>query len=231
MSPTRSPASTGPTKLKFPGGLMTNLDDVDQSLRQSLKRLAPIPPTSNQAPPPFSKNTAPNATQSQGGLSSFQPPPPPLHVEDKYHVGSSNYPRSPSLSEQESRFGDNGYRQRGGFHSTIPSELSRPSSPKVDCNLMVSIVNIFISMEVFEHAGDHWRQVEHSHTGDKKHRGKETRNTEGRRRETQREGDTLETGYTRKSFRDPYSLQIDTGYGSNEGEGTLLQFIGVDLRV
>ena len=28
-----------------------------------------------------------------------------------------------------------------------------------------------------------------------------------------------------------YSLQSDTGYGSNEGESTLLQFIGVDLQI
>ncbi len=58
MSPTRS---TGPTNWRFPGGLTLattdlddiNLDDVDQSLRQPLKRLAPTLPTSNQAPLPY----------------------------------------------------------------------------------------------------------------------------------------------------------------------------------
>ncbi|ROL53668.1 hypothetical protein DPX16_0239 [Anabarilius grahami] len=39
---------------------------------------------------------------------------------------------------------------------------------------------IWISVNTLE-LGDRWRWVEHSHTGDKAHRGKETRHTEERR--------------------------------------------------
>uniref|UniRef100_A0A672QPT6 USH1 protein network component harmonin n=1 Tax=Sinocyclocheilus grahami TaxID=75366 RepID=A0A672QPT6_SINGR len=84
-------------------------------------------------------------SRSPSPSPSPSPPPPARNAPSPKPKTSrsSNYPRSPSLSEQGSRFGDNGYRQRGGFHSTIPSDLSRPPSPKSDHNLTVSIVNAF----------------------------------------------------------------------------------------
>ena len=41
----------------------------------------------------------------------------------------------------------------------------------------------------------------------------------------------LWTNVNTKGQYKTYSLQSDTGYGSNEGESTLLQIVGVDLQI
>ncbi|KAK0153672.1 Harmonin [Merluccius polli] len=83
MSPPRSPP-TEPRVRRFPGGLQLattdlddiNLDDIDQSLRAPLKRLAPTQPGSSQPPPPLPlppPSPQLNPTVS-GGL--YSPPSP-----------------------------------------------------------------------------------------------------------------------------------------------------------
>uniref|UniRef100_A0AAZ3PMH6 Harmonin n=1 Tax=Oncorhynchus tshawytscha TaxID=74940 RepID=A0AAZ3PMH6_ONCTS len=88
MSPPRSPAS-GPMVRRFPGGLQLattdlddlNLDEVDQSLRGPLKRLAPTQPSSSQPPPPTSPSTLsqtqPHHPQLLSCLTTTITPTPP----------------------------------------------------------------------------------------------------------------------------------------------------------
>ncbi|XP_043084211.1 extensin-like [Puntigrus tetrazona] len=122
MSPTRSPTSTGPTNRRFPGGLTLattdlddiNLDDVDQSLRQPLKRLAPTPPTSNQPPPPLpllppsprlyhTSSHRPPSPRAQLPMQPSprpgpqRPPSPPATRVPPSTIGRSRQPPAPPL--------------------------------------------------------------------------------------------------------------------------------------
>ncbi|KAK0151595.1 Harmonin [Merluccius polli] len=76
--------SSEPRVRRFPGGLQLattdlddiNLDDIDQSLRAPLKRLAPTQPGSSQPPPPLP--LPPPSTPPSPGVSTPLPPPSSL---------------------------------------------------------------------------------------------------------------------------------------------------------
>ncbi|XP_030646470.1 harmonin [Chanos chanos] len=146
MSPARSPAASSPTVRRFPGGLQLattdlddiNLDEVDQSLRQPLKRLAPTPPTSNQPPPPL---PPPPPSPRLNPTSNYPPPSPRPSNHNKHHpapsprpsearYSPSGYRRSPSPLEHSNEWESRAYRQRGGYSTASPNELSYPPSPK-----------------------------------------------------------------------------------------------------
>ncbi|XP_029524371.2 harmonin isoform X4 [Oncorhynchus nerka] len=117
MSPPRSPAS-GPMVRRFPGGLQLattdlddlNLDEVDQSLRGPLKRLAPTQPSSSQPPPPLPlpppsprlNPTIPNFSPASPRPSPQRLPLLPLHPQAPSLCFYRGLQRTPAPSSSSS---------------------------------------------------------------------------------------------------------------------------------
>lgn len=129
VSPPCSPAS-GPMVRRFYRGLQLattdlddfNLDEMDQSLKGPLKRLAPTQPSSSQPPPPlplpplsprlnpsipnfsppFIRKPPPSASTAASRGSKPRPPPPPPSSSSHYLPPSQSYmpPSSPRPTPQ-----------------------------------------------------------------------------------------------------------------------------------
>ncbi|XP_038873927.1 harmonin-like [Salvelinus namaycush] len=146
MSPPRSPAS-GPMVRRFPGGLQLattdlddlNLDEVDQSLRGPLKRLAPTQPSSSQPPPPLPlpppsprlNPTIPNFSPASPRPSPQRLPPSPPSTRKPPPSASTAYPPTSISSHYPptpiSHFPPSSSHYPPTFQSYRPPSSPRPS--------------------------------------------------------------------------------------------------------
>ncbi|KAK1887709.1 Harmonin [Dissostichus eleginoides] len=158
LSPPRSPVAA-PRVKRFPGGLHMattdlddiNLDDVDQSLRGPLKRLAPTQPSTSYPPPPLPlppplpklnptiHNYSPPSSRASPQRRPPSPPSarkPPCAPSTLPNKGRRPHPhlclpntltRIPPNILSRDRVGTLG---GGGMYSSNTSEMSYPSSPK-----------------------------------------------------------------------------------------------------